>query len=89
MSIVTDSIADYLTRIRNAQLAGFRIVDIPASNTKKAITEILYKSGYILKYKFILSHNVPFLYRKNRWQEQLALPFQNSILLRQDLLLPP
>ena len=46
MSIVTDPIADYLTRIRNAQLAGFRIVDIPASNTKKAITEILYKSGW-------------------------------------------
>ncbi|MBK6860593.1 MAG: 30S ribosomal protein S8 [Saprospiraceae bacterium] len=57
MSIVTDSIADYLTRIRNAQLAGFRIVDIPASNTKKAITEILYKSGYILKYKFEDSEN--------------------------------
>ncbi|HEX5625380.1 MAG TPA: 30S ribosomal protein S8 [Saprospiraceae bacterium] len=52
MSIVTDPIADYLTRIRNAQQAGFRIVDIPASNEKKSITEILYKYGYILKYKF-------------------------------------
>lgn len=52
MSAVTDPIADYLTRIRNAQQAGFRIVDIPASNEKKRITEILYNSGYILKYKF-------------------------------------
>ncbi|MEL7121435.1 MAG: 30S ribosomal protein S8 [Bacteroidota bacterium] len=49
---VSDSIADYLTRIRNAQLAGHRIVDIPSSNTKKRITEILYDQGYILKYKF-------------------------------------
>ena len=50
--IVTDPIADYLTRIRNAQQAGHRIVDIPASNEKKAITKILYDNGYILKYKF-------------------------------------
>lgn len=49
---VSDPIADYLTRIRNAQLAGHRIVDIPASKLKKAITEILYEQGYILKYKF-------------------------------------
>jgi small subunit ribosomal protein S8 len=57
MSAVTDPIADYLTRIRNAQMAGFRIVDIPASNEKKSITEILYKYGYILKYKFEASEN--------------------------------
>ncbi len=50
--IVTDPIADYLTRIRNAQQAGHRIVEIPASKEKKAMTEILYNSGYILKYKF-------------------------------------
>jgi small subunit ribosomal protein S8 len=49
---VTDPIADYLTRIRNAQQAGHRIVEIPASKEKKAITEILYSTGYILKYKF-------------------------------------
>ncbi len=48
----TDPIADYLTRIRNAQQARHRIVDIPASKLKKAITEILYDQGYILKYKF-------------------------------------
>ncbi len=49
---VTDPIADYLTRIRNAQQARHRIVEIPASKLKKAITEILYDQGYILKYKF-------------------------------------
>lgn len=49
---VTDPIADYLTRIRNAQSAGHRIVEIPASKMKKSITEILYDQGYILKYKF-------------------------------------
>ena len=48
---VTDPIADYLTRIRNAQLAGHRIVDIPSSRLKISITEILYEQGYILKYK--------------------------------------
>lgn len=49
---VTDPIADYLTRLRNAQQAGHRIVEIPASNLKKSLTEILYEQGYILKYKF-------------------------------------
>ncbi len=50
--MVTDPIADYLTRIRNAQMAQHRVVEIPASNMKKSITEILYDHGYILKYKF-------------------------------------
>lgn len=50
--MVTDPIADFLTRVRNAQMAGHRIVEIPASNLKKRITEILYEQGYILKYKF-------------------------------------
>ncbi|HMS29561.1 MAG TPA: 30S ribosomal protein S8 [Saprospiraceae bacterium] len=49
---VTDPIADFLTRVRNAQQAGHRVVDIPASNEKKKITEILYNNGYILKYIF-------------------------------------
>jgi len=47
-----DTISDYLTRVRNAQMARHRIVEIPASNIKKRITEILYDQGYILKYKF-------------------------------------
>lgn len=50
--MVTDPIADFLTRVRNAQMARHRIVEIPASKVKKRITEILYEKGYILKYKF-------------------------------------
>ena len=49
---MTDPISDYLTRIRNAQQAGHRFVEIPASKLKKRITELLYDKGYILKYKF-------------------------------------
>ncbi len=49
---MTDPIADYLTRIRNAQLARHRIVEIPSSNLKKKITEILYDQGFIHRYKF-------------------------------------
>lgn len=49
---MSDPIADFLTRLRNAQMAGHRIAEIPASKMKKAITEILYNQGYILKYKF-------------------------------------
>ncbi|HTO14931.1 MAG TPA: 30S ribosomal protein S8 [Edaphocola sp.] len=50
--MVTDPIADFLTRIRNAQMAKHRIVEIPASNLKKRMTEILYDKGYVLKYIF-------------------------------------
>ena len=45
--MITDPIADYLTRIRNAIRARHRIVEIPASNIKKAMTELLYEKGYI------------------------------------------
>ena len=48
----TDPIADYLTRIRNANRAGHRVVEIPASKLKKEITKILFDQGYILSYKF-------------------------------------
>lgn len=48
----TDPIADYLTRVRNAVAAKHRIVEVPASNVKKAITKILFEKGYILNYKF-------------------------------------
>lgn len=50
--LITDPIGDFLTRVRNAQMAGHRMVEIPASKMKKAITKILYDQGYILKYKF-------------------------------------
>ena len=48
----TDPIADFLTRIRNANRAGHRVVDIPASKIKREITKILFDQGYILSYKF-------------------------------------
>ncbi len=51
--MITDPIADYLTRLRNAAKAGHKVVEIPASNMKKALTRILYDKGYILNYKFI------------------------------------
>ncbi|MCK9300055.1 MAG: 30S ribosomal protein S8 [Bacteroidales bacterium] len=50
---MTDPIADYLTRLRNAISANHRVVEIPASNLKKEITKILLKKGYILNYKFV------------------------------------
>ena len=49
---VTDPIADYLTRLRNAIKANHKVVEIPASNIKKEITKILMDKGYILNYKF-------------------------------------
>lgn len=48
----TDPIADFLTRIRNAQMAQHKVVEIPASNLKKELTKILFDKGYILNYKF-------------------------------------
>lgn len=50
---MTDPIADFLTRIRNAAIAKHRVVEIPASNLKKEMTKILFDQGYILSYKFI------------------------------------
>ena len=50
--MVTDQIADYLTRVRNAINAKHRVVEVPSSNLKKEITKILYEKGYILSYKF-------------------------------------
>jgi small subunit ribosomal protein S8 len=49
---MTDPIADYLTRLRNAIKASHRIVEIPASNLKKEITKVLHDKGYIQNYKF-------------------------------------
>lgn len=50
---MTDPVADFLTRIRNAVMAGHKVVEIPSSNLKKGITRILYDKGYILSYKFL------------------------------------
>ncbi|HEX8546664.1 MAG TPA: 30S ribosomal protein S8 [Cytophagaceae bacterium] len=49
---MTDPIADFLTRLRNAIKANHRIVEVPASNIKKEITKVLYDKGYIQNYKF-------------------------------------
>jgi len=50
---MTDPIADLLTRIRNAILAGHKVVEAPASNLKKEVARILYEKGYILSYKVV------------------------------------
>ena len=50
---MTDPIADYLTRLRNAIQAKHRVVEVPASNLKKDITKILFEKGYILNFKCI------------------------------------
>ncbi|MFY0653758.1 MAG: 30S ribosomal protein S8 [Cyclobacteriaceae bacterium] len=50
---MTDPIADYLTRLRNAIKANHRIVDIPASNIKKEITKVLHEQGFIKNFKFV------------------------------------
>lgn len=50
--MLTDPISDFLTRVRNAQCAGHKVVEIPASKIKKEITKILFDQGYIANYKF-------------------------------------
>jgi len=50
---MTDPIADYLTRLRNAISARHKVVEIPSSNLKKNLTKILFDKGYILNYKFV------------------------------------
>ncbi|MFK5855533.1 MAG: 30S ribosomal protein S8 [Bacteroidota bacterium] len=50
--MITDPIADYLTRIRNANAAKHRMVEVPSSNLRRNITKILFEKGYILNYKF-------------------------------------
>lgn len=50
---MTDPIADYLTRLRNAIRANHRVLEVPASNLKKEITKILFDKGYILNYQFV------------------------------------
>ena len=50
---MTDPISDFLTRVRNASMAGHKIVEIPASKMKLELTRILHEKGYILSYKLI------------------------------------
>ena len=67
----TDTIADYLTRVRNASMAGHKVVDIPSSNIKKDITKILFDQGYILSYKFEDTDN-------NQGNIKIALKYDRS-----------
>jgi small subunit ribosomal protein S8 len=55
---MTDPIADLLTRIRNAIMAGHKVVEAPASNLKKEIARILFEKGYILSYKVVEGESV-------------------------------
>ena len=54
---MTDPIADLLTRIRNAILAGHKVVEAPASNLKKEVARILFEKGYVLSYKVVEGDN--------------------------------
>jgi small subunit ribosomal protein S8 len=49
---MTDPIADYLTRLRNAINANHRVAEIPSSKLKREMTKILFEKGYVLSYKF-------------------------------------
>jgi small subunit ribosomal protein S8 len=69
--MITDPIADYLTRIRNGIMAGHRVVEIPASNLKKEITKILFDQGYILSYKFEKTNN-------NQGRIKIALKYDKN-----------
>jgi small subunit ribosomal protein S8 len=51
--MITDPVADYLTRIRNAIMAKHKVVEVPGSSLKKEMTKILYEKGYLMSYKFI------------------------------------
>jgi small subunit ribosomal protein S8 len=68
---MTDPISDYLTRIRNAQKAGHKVVAIPASNMKKSITEILFDKGYIRGYKVSETEN-------KQGEIKIALKYNND-----------
>ncbi len=77
--MVNDPIADFLTRIRNAQLAGHRVVEIPASNVKKKLTEILYNKGYILKYKFEEDKKQGFIKIALKYDQETKKPIIRSL----------
>lgn len=73
---MTDPIADYLTRLRNAIKANHRVVEIPASNLKKEITKVLFDKGYILNYKFedaVTQGNIKIALKYNPETKQSAI----------------
>ncbi len=70
----TDPIADFLTRIRNAQSAGHKVVKIPSSKLKKEITKILFDQGYILSYKFDEDGNREFIKIALKYDKDNSMP---------------
>ncbi len=70
----TDPIADFLTRIRNAQSAGHKVVKIPSSKLKKEITKILFDQGYILSYKFDEDGNREFIKIALKYDKENSMP---------------
>tara|TARA_B100000902_G_scaffold139964_1_gene138024 strand:- start:1830 stop:2231 length:402 start_codon:yes stop_codon:yes gene_type:complete len=69
--MLTDPISDYLTRIRNAQMAGLKVVDIPSSRMKQGITKILHEKGYILNFRFENTDN-------NQGNIKIALKYNST-----------
>ena len=69
-----DPISDFLTRIRNAQMAQHKVVDIPASNLKKEVTKILFDQGYILNYKFVDAKPQGFIKIALRYDDKTRRP---------------
>jgi len=76
---MTDPIADYLTRLRNAIRANHRVVEIPASNLKKEITKVLYEKGYIQSYKFDTSTAQGIIKIALKYNPQTKLPAITSL----------
>lgn len=77
--MLTDPISDYITRVRNAIMAGHRIVEIPSSNMKKEITKILFEKGYILNYKFEDEKFPPVIKIALKYHPVTKLPAINSL----------
>ena len=77
---MTDPIADYLTRIRNAYLAGKKIVEIPSSKMKVAITKILCEKGYILSYKFVKGEPFNTIKIAHKYHPQTKTPAVKKIM---------
>lgn len=71
---MTDPIADFLTRIRNAIMAKHKVVEIPASNLKKELTKVLYDKGYILNFKFVEDNKQGIIKIALKYDAQSKLP---------------
>ncbi|MCB2219129.1 MAG: 30S ribosomal protein S8 [Bacteroidetes bacterium] len=77
--MITDPIADYLTRIRNAVMAKHRLVEVQSSNIKKDMTKILFEKGYILNYKFEEENNPGVIKIALKYHPETKLPAINKL----------